>query len=194
MSDVLNDALARTVQATRAAQNLSVADLAQRSGVSRAMIARIERSDVQPTAALLARLSAGLGLTLSELIVQAESDGSRLQYRDDQKIWTDPETGYSRRSLSPSESTALELVEVTLPPGAVVAYPAEAYRFIDQQIWVIEGSLDFTEGADLHELRAGDCLALGEPVDCTFFNPGAMDCRYLVALTKVSRFGALQLR
>ena len=192
MADELNDALARVVQATRTGQNLSVAGLAQRSGVSRAMIARIERSDVQPTAALLARLSAALGLTLSELIAQAESDGSRLRRRAEQRIWTDPETGYSRRSLSPAASTPLELVEVALPAGAVISYPAEAYRFIDQQIWVIEGRLHFVEGTARHELLPGDCLALGEPSDCTFSNPGTTECRYVVALMKASRFASFE--
>lgn len=187
MVDDLTDALARTVRVARAEQNLSLVGLAERSGVSRAMIARIERSDVQPTAALLARLSAGLGLTLSELIVRAESEGSRLLRAVDQQVWRDPETGYSRRALSPGTAAALELVDVSLPPGASVHYPADAFRFIDQQIWVTAGTLDFTEGADHHTLEAGDCLQLGEAADCTFSNSGSSDCRYLVALAKTSR-------
>ena len=60
--------LAETVRATRERRGLSVAALAQRSGVSRAMIAKIERGDAQPTAILLARLSAAFDMTLSELI------------------------------------------------------------------------------------------------------------------------------
>ena len=65
-------ALAAAVAAARAAQGLSASALAERSGVSRAMIAKIERAEAQPTAALLGRLSGALGLTLSELIARAE--------------------------------------------------------------------------------------------------------------------------
>ncbi len=35
-----------------------------------------------------------------------------------------------------------------------------------------------------HELERGDCLQLGAPVDCVFSNPGRVECRYLVALTR----------
>jgi len=71
-----------------------------------------------------------------------------------------------------------------LPAGAEVAYPADTYVFIHQQLWVIEGTLRFLEGTMQHELSRGDCLQLGAPVDCVLSNPGTVDCRYLVALTR----------
>jgi transcriptional regulator with XRE-family HTH domain len=152
------------------------------------MIAKIERAEAQPTAALLGRLSAALGLTLSELIARAEQAGSRLARADEQPVWTDPETGYTRRAVSPVTAGAAggppELVEVTLPPGAQVAYAADAYVFIHELLWVLDGRLRFVEGAITHELAKGDCLQLGPPADCVFINPGRRACRYLVALTR----------
>jgi uncharacterized cupin superfamily protein len=67
-----------------------------------------------------------------------------------------------------------------------VSYPADAYTFIHQQIWVLRGRLRFREGETEHDLRAGDCLQLGAPAPCAFHNPGARPCRYLVALTRRS--------
>jgi quercetin dioxygenase-like cupin family protein len=61
---------------------------------------------------------------------------------------------------------------------------AGTYLFLHQQIWVLAGRLRFHEGAQVHELDAGDCLQLGPPSDCVFVNPGAVPCRYLVALVK----------
>ena len=78
------------------------------------MIGKIERGEVQPTAALLARLSGALELTLSELIARAEGDERRLVRAADQRIWTDPETGYRRRAISPPSRGPLELIEVEL--------------------------------------------------------------------------------
>lgn len=177
-------ALASAVHAAREAQGLSTAALAERSGVSRAMIAKIERADAQPTAALLGRLSGALGLTLSELIARAEHADRRVARAAEQPVWTDPDSGYTRRALSPSGGGPLELVEVVLPAGAEVAYPADTYTFIHQQLWVLEGRLHFREGTVLHELEIGDCLQLGPPADCVFINPGRRACRYLVALTR----------
>jgi len=179
-----DEALAAAVLAAREAQGLSTSALAERSGVSRAMIAKIERAEAQPTAALLGRLSGALGLTLSELIARAEHAGSRLARAQEQPVWTDPESGYSRRAVSPAAGGPLELVEVTLPPGTEVPYAADTYAFIHQQLWVLDGTLRFREGATEHVLAKGDCLQLGPPDDCVFINPGRAECRYLVALTR----------
>src|SRR3954447_3485042 len=132
MAETLTGSLAASLQQARLAQGVSVSALAERSGVSRAMIAKVERAEAQPTAVLLGRLSAALGLTLSELIARAE--GRQLARTGEQPVWTDPETGYSRRALSPVTGGPLELVEVRLPAGAEISYPADAYAFIHQQI------------------------------------------------------------
>jgi quercetin dioxygenase-like cupin family protein len=132
-------------------------------------------------------LSAALGLTLSELVARAEQSDRRLVRAAEQPTWTDPETGYRRRALSPVSGGLLELVEVELPDGVEIAYPADAYAFIHQQIWVLDGHLRFREGDTEHELAPGDCLQLGPPAACAFINPTGDPCRYLVALTR--RFG-----
>src|SRR3954447_23193566 len=129
-----DEALATAVLDAREAQGLSASALAARSGVSRAMIAKIERAEAQPTAALLGRLSGALGLTLSELIARAEHAGSRLARAQEQPVWTDPESGYSRRAVSPAAGGPLELVEVTLPPGAGGAYPAGTHAVLPQPL------------------------------------------------------------
>ncbi|ADB35193.1 transcriptional regulator, XRE family [Kribbella flavida DSM 17836] len=187
MSDSLSVSLAATLQAARVDRNLSINALAERSGVSRAMISKIERGEAQPTAVLLGRLSGALGLTLSELVARAEqADGTveLLRRAEDQPLWTDPATGYRRRAVSPAAGGPLELVEVELPPGASVSYPADAYIFKYQQLWILAGQLRFHEGDQVHELATGDCLQLGPPSPTTFHNPSGTPCRYLVALVK----------
>ncbi len=91
----LGASLAATVEAARQERGWSINALAQASGVSRAMIAKIERGDVQPTAALLARLSGAFGMTLSELVASAEGVPDRLSRREHQPVWRDPERDIS---------------------------------------------------------------------------------------------------
>ncbi|HKP26304.1 MAG TPA: XRE family transcriptional regulator [Dongiaceae bacterium] len=174
----------------RTSRGWSLEQLAERSGVSRAMISKIEREESSPTAAVLGRLSAAFGLTLSQLLARAEQGTARLLNREaEQERWRDPDTGFERRALTPPGSTApLELVWGELPPKARVDYPASAFTFIeDQQVVVITGRLSFTQGTQTHELRSGDCLRLGPPADCRFENPGGSLCRYLVAVLRRTR-------
>jgi transcriptional regulator with XRE-family HTH domain len=183
MPDELTAQLAAALRAARADQGLSVSALAELSGVSRAMIAKIERGDAQPTAALLGRLSASLGLTLSELFARTEGQTPRLARKADQTVWVDPETGYRRRSVSPAGGP-VQLVEVELPAGAGVAYPADSYALATHHIWVLEGRLSFREGDVEHDLHAGDCLELGAPEPGTYRNTTERPCRYLVVLNR----------
>lgn len=148
------------------------------------MIAKIEQGDAQPTAALLARLANALGVTLSELIARAEERTERVARAVDQSVWVDPSSGYRRRAISPAAGVDIQLVEVELPPGAAVPMPIESYLAIDQQIWVLAGTLRFTEGSEVHELAEGDCLQLGRPQQCEFANLTDESCRYLVALRR----------
>jgi transcriptional regulator with XRE-family HTH domain len=183
MDDPLSASLAATLQAARLGRELSVNALADRSGVSRAMIGKIERGEAQPTAALLGRLIGPLGLTMSELFTRVESPRDRLVRRGDQPLWTDPETGYRRRAVSPPDGH-LQLVEVELPPGRSVSYPPDPFVLTHHQIWVLDGRLLFLEGDIGHDLATGDCLELGPPQACTYTNPGKTTVRYLVALAK----------
>lgn len=183
MPDPLTARIAATLRTTRVERELSVNALAERSGVSRAMITKIERGDVQPTAVLLGRLTAALGLTLAELFAHTEGESPRLARLADQTVWVDPTTGYRRRSVSPA-SSQVQLVEVELPPGANVVYPAEAFALAHHQIWVLEGQLRFREGDIERDLRPGDCLELGAPSPGTYRNPTDQPCRYLVVLNR----------
>lgn len=176
-------ALAARVRHERTARNWPLEELARRSGVSRAMISKIEREECSPTATVLGRLSGAFGITISELLAGVQEESQRLLRSQDQQVWTDPQTGYIRRAVSPRAGAPLQLVEVHLPPRAKIAYPASAYTFIHQQIWVLSGRLIFHEGPLAHELRKGDCLQPGPPEPCIFENPSdSNSCRYLVAI------------
>ncbi len=185
----LDALLAQRIKRERDARGWSIADLAAASGVSRAMISKVERGEASPTAALLGRLSGALHLTVSALLARAESDAgpSRIARADAQPLWIDPATRYRRRAVSPPGAEP-ELVEVELPPGARVAYPAASFAFLRGQVaWVLEGRLAVEEGVAEAMLHAGDCLAfdLDTPKGHAFRNPSrSKPCRYVVALSR----------
>jgi transcriptional regulator with XRE-family HTH domain len=187
VSTIVNDpteSLAARIALEREARGWSLADLAERSGVSKAMISKVERGEASPTATVLVRISSAFGLTLSTLLARAEQASSRLVRVADQPEWQDPETGYVRRQVSPRSDLPLELVRVELPPDATVTFPAASYTYIRQLMWVLQGKLTFIEGEITHEMETGDCLLLGAPVECTFKTRGREPCVYLVVVIR----------
>jgi transcriptional regulator with XRE-family HTH domain len=185
-ADEASRRLAAQLRSERDSRGWAIAELAERSGVSRAMISKVERAEASPTAALLGRLCGAFGITLSTLLGRAEgAGGGSVARAATQPVWRDPATGYLRRAVTPPGAEP-ELVRVELPPGARVAYPASAYAFTrGHAIWVLQGALHFHEGPVTHRLQAGDCLSLGPAADCTYENPSARDAAtYLVALSR----------
>ena len=186
-TDETGQRLAARLRAEREARGWSIAELAERSGVSRAMISKVERAEASPTAALLGRLSGPFGLTLSALLARAEAAGSGgvVVRAAEQAQWRDPGTGYLRRLVSPPGVNP-ELVRVELPPGARVPYPAASYALLAGHcVWLLQGELLFHEGAHTHRLAPGDCHALGPPADCSYENPSATQvCIYVVAVAR----------
>ena len=66
-AESLDQIVASRVKDLRAARGLTLDQLAALSGVSRAMISRIERAEASATAVLLVKLGAALGVTLGDL-------------------------------------------------------------------------------------------------------------------------------
>ena len=190
MSNILKDLdsrLGARIKAERESRDWSLTDLAQRSGVSRAMINKVERGEASPTASLLGRLSGAFGLTLSTLLARTETGrAGRLVRANDQLLWTDPATGYVRRQIAPAPGSDLpiEVVKVELPAGASVSFPAASYTFIRQVIWVLEGCLTFVEEEVAHRMEAGDCLEVARAADCTFRNDQSDPCAYAVIVLR----------
>jgi len=176
--------LAVRLKSERESRGWSLAQLATRAGVSKAMISKIERGEASPTAAMLGKLSGALSLTMSALLAQPGAARRGVVTAAGQPVWTDPETGYRRRQILAGQTMPLELVEVALPPGAFVDMPASSYAFIRQALWVLEGTLTFREGTCEHRLAAGDSLELGPPEPCRFENRSGESCRYLVSVLR----------
>ncbi|KTB69330.1 LacI family transcriptional regulator [Pseudomonas viridiflava ICMP 13104] len=175
--------IACVIRTERAARGWSIGTLSEHSGVSKAMISKIENAQTSPTSSILGKLSGAFGLPLSTLLHRAEGRSGLLSKASEQPVWVDPETGYSRQKVSPPEGWPLELVNVKIPPGVSISYPATAYAFLHQQVWVTQGQLTFTKGQITYLLEKGDCLQLGSPEEkCTFSNETEETCEYVVAL------------
>jgi transcriptional regulator with XRE-family HTH domain len=187
MTTLIDDSssqIARRVRLEREVRGWSLADLAERSGVSKASISKIEREEVSPTAVILVRLAGAFDLTLAGLLLRAEGQGQRLSRAVDQPVWRDPETGYLRKQVFCRPDHPVEVVRVELPAGRRVVLPASSYAQIRQAIWVQTGDLVIVEGGDRHLLSAGDCLGFGPPSEVTIANETAAPCVYVVVLAR----------
>jgi transcriptional regulator with XRE-family HTH domain len=181
--DEVERRLADRLGRLRAERGFSLDELAERTGVSRATLSRLERAETSPTAATLGRLCAAYGWTLSRLMAAAEGEAPALLRRGDQPEWRDPETGFRRRAVSPpGAGLGMELTEGELPAGASVAYDAAPVPGMEQHVLVLAGVLEFSLGERTWRLAAGDCLRLLIDGPTRLAAAGRGAARYLIAV------------
>jgi transcriptional regulator with XRE-family HTH domain len=184
----LNQRIAERVRELRAGQGLSLEALASKSGVSRSMISVIERGESSPTAVVLEKLAAGLGVMLASLFDAPAAAGPAssgpVARRDEQPQWRDPASGYLRRNVSPpGVPQPMQIVEVHFPAGGRVAFETGTRDVrVHPQVWVLDGAIDVTLGTERHRLREGDCLAMQLDRPTMFHNPTRRPARYAVVI------------
>lgn len=135
----IDELIARRLAALRKERELTLAQLAERCAVSKAMISRIERNQSSPTASVLGRLAGGLGVALSELLGDAQAPAEPLCRRAQQEVWEDPASGYRRRQVGARDPrSGCEMVEVEIPANARLDYPRWGGRPYRQRLWLVE--------------------------------------------------------
>lgn len=181
--DPVDTRLGARLAELRAERGWSLGEVAERSGVSRSTLSRAERAEISPTAALLNRLCAVYGRTMSQLLSEVEAEPALLVRAADQQVWQDRASGFVRRSVSPPHPGLRgELVEGRLARGADIAYDRPPVPGLEQHIWVLEGALEVTAQDTDHHLRTGDCLRLRVWGPTRFRCAGDGDVRYALAV------------
>lgn len=176
--------LAQRLADLRAAAGLSLEQLAQQTGISRATLSRLERGETSPGAGLLNRLCAAYGLTLSRLLAEVENQPLRLLRATEQSSWRDKAVGLTRHMRCPPlAGFATELLEIELTPGSAIDYEIPPIRGLEHHLLMRAGRLRLTLEGQQHELRAGDTLSYKLFGASRYEALGATAARYLLALT-----------
>jgi transcriptional regulator with XRE-family HTH domain len=181
--DEIDLRIARRLAALRAEHGWSLDALADRTGISRASLSRLERGELSPTAAMLGTLCAQYGWTLSRLMAEAEKGPPSILRAKEQVTWKDPESGYIRRVISPPHPHLKgEMVDVTLPAGASVSYDASPIPGLEHHLWMLEGALDIEIDGTPFRLEKGDCVRYVLAGPSRFQCRGKRPARYVIAM------------
>lgn len=157
MADIV--ALGQRLHAQRTARRLTLDQLAQRAGVSKAMLSQIEQDKVNPTVAIMIRIADALALDVGQLIAPQSRRGIlRHIPADDPHYLFRADENCTIRTLSPLNlEKNIELYLVTLNPRAALrseAHVAGAEEFLH----VTRGRLLVTAGGDAIRLAKDDSL------------------------------------
>jgi transcriptional regulator with XRE-family HTH domain len=176
--------LGERVRELRRGRGLTLDGLAEISGVSRAMISKLERGEKNPTLVVAAKLAGGLGVTLSRLAGMEEHREVIIVPRERRMVMRDPETGFERQLLSPnSVGLGVEFMRNTIPEGSTSGEFPPHRKGVGEQIVVERGTLKAILAGEEHLLREGDALYFEADVPHRFDNAGKQECSYYLVIS-----------
>ncbi len=147
------------VRELRKREGMNIAELSRRSGVSAAVISKLERNQTQAELETLFKLSRVLGLNATDILALAES---RTAQRENA---TEHQTGgFNFREIRYANVRCLS---GTAPAGARISRP-EVHRDDYELCWVLKGRVRFTLPDETHDLAAGNALQFDAILDHTY--------------------------
>jgi XRE family transcriptional regulator, regulator of sulfur utilization len=179
------------VKSLREAMDLSLRDLAERSGVSAPMLSQVERGDTSPTLAVAQRIAAGLDLTLSQLL-RLDEDRHVVVVRGGEGR-TRRRRGHRIEELTPPLPGQRADVSVhTLAPGAATGAPDDPPVHEPgsrETTIVVEGTAELFIDGQRHKLHEGDSVTFDADLPHHFENNGETDARLIAVVAAGLRRG-----
>ena len=185
------EALGARVRALREAMDLSLRDLAERSGVSAPMLSQVERGETSPTLAVAARIAAGLELTLSQLLRLDEEPHLVITRRGQGRRRR--RGGHRLEELTPPlPGQRAEVSLHRLEPGAATGGrgdPPIHEPGSRETVYLQSGSAVLAIDGTDHELRGGDSVTFDADLPHHFENRGDRPAEFLAIVAAGLRRG-----
>src|SRR4051812_9700562 len=164
------------VRALREAMDLSLRDLAERSGVSAPMLSQVERGETSPTLQVASRIAAGLELRLSQLLRPDEPGPVTIVRARERRRGGSPDHGHAIEVLTaPLPGLRAELSRHTLAAGARTGGAGDPpmHEPGSREIALVEaGHVVLDIDGERHDLAAGDRATFDADLPHHFENPG----------------------
>jgi len=166
----------------REERGLTLQELAERSGVSKAMLNQIEGGKSSPTIALGWKIANGLGVPFGALLGEPMPGDFLVHPRDQVQVLYSADRRLCTRALfPPGDARAAELYELTLEPGA--SEDAQSHTpGTREQIYVTSGQLKVETSDNSAELGVGDVLFFCADRPHRYHNPGRSTARFVLVM------------
>ena len=174
VADATVPALGPRIRALRDAMDLSLRELATRSGVSAPMLSQVERGETSPTLQVAARIASGLDLRLSQLL-RLDEEGAVSIVRSGERR-AERHAGHVFEVLTPPlPGQRAEVTQHTLRPGSrtgAAGDPPVHEAGSRETVVVTAGAVTFTCDGVAHALAEGDAVTFDADLPHHFTNDG----------------------
>ena len=167
----VNEVIAQNVRTARERKKLTLDGAAELTGVSRSMLAQIERGEVNPTISVVWKTANGYKVSFTSL-VEPQNEGVSV-LRCGTPLETD-EGGYlSYPVFAFNEATLFETYRIVIQPfGRLDAQPH--LRGTEEYVTVFQGPVEIGVDGEVYRLKTGDSIRFPGDVPHQYINAGEL--------------------
>ena len=163
--------VAANARAIREEKKLTLDAAAAATGVSRSMLAQIEKGEVNPTISVLWKMANGYKVSFTSL-VERPSDPVRLIRGEELTALTEDEGRYLNYPIFPfDEGSLFETYRIVIKPGGTLSARPHLSG-AEEYITVFAGELELQVGEERYTLEEGDSIRFRADVPHCYKNPG----------------------
>jgi XRE family transcriptional regulator, regulator of sulfur utilization len=175
----MNRRVSEALKRVRKARDLSLDQLALKSGVSRAALSQIEGGRTNPTLSVLWKVAVGLGIPFPELLDVPVAGQPKLMRAGDALALRSADGRMESRLLSPGGAEpSVELYELRFAPKAVHRSKPHA-KGTNETLVVLKGAIRLVVDGTEHDLLTGDSMFFQADVPHAYENRSSQESRCL---------------
>lgn len=176
--------IGKNIKALRLSQNMTIKALAERAGITKGYLSKVENSDKAPPVSTLLVIAKALGVTMSQLLGE---DSSSVQCsvvkKDERKLIAQNGTvfGYSYETL------AHHYLNKKMEPY-ILTIPADSKESVifqhkgEEMMLITEGIMRFVHGDEEYILETGDCVYFDSNVPHYGFSADDRDVKCVMVI------------
>ena len=155
--DPVNFAVAQNIKRLREKQKLSMDELSRLSGVSKSMLAQIERGDGNPTLSSLWKIANGMRVPFDTLTARPKPDYQIIRLPDIQPILEDEGRVKNYSVFPDDEGRRFSVYYMELDPGSFWRSDPHVIGTIEF-ITLIRGALEIVAGVQTFTIHPGESI------------------------------------
>lgn len=164
--------LGATIRRLRESRNLSLKEVAARSGLTQSFLSQVERNLTSPSVASLRKVAQAFEVPLTELFQGETAPGDHVVRRSERRQLIHPRRQWRDYLLTPSLTGKLQVIWSVIEPGGGSGEEPYSHDSDEECVVVLRGRLEFWVGSEWYLLEEGDSIVFESRIPHRNVNPG----------------------
>lgn len=161
-----------TIHRFREERQLSLKDLAARSGLTQSFLSQVERGLTSPSVASLRKIAQAFGAPLAALFQGPSAQANHVVRRGQRRQLLHPGRQWRDELLTPNLQGKLQVIWSVIEPGGGSGDEPYAHDSDEECVVVLRGQLEVWVGLDHYTLDEGDSIVFESRIPHRNVNPG----------------------